>query len=727
METHSFCYNSIYDNKKEVKEMEPSRILKRYFGLNSFKKEQISIIKEVLSGRDVLGILPTGYGKSLCYQVPAMMMKGPTLVISPLISLMKDQVDALMDRGIPSTYINSSLSLEESNERKRNIRKGKYKLIYVSPESLKLQRFTDLLRDINLVQIAIDEAHCISVWGHDFRPSYLGIYDFIATLSKRPVITAFTATATETVKNDILELLKLENPFSITGNLNRENIYFGVTRPQNEVRELLDQVNKRKGQQGIIYCQRKKEAENIRDLLKQEGIKVGLYHGGLEDEIRRKVQDDFSFDRIHIVVATNAFGMGIDKSNVRYVIHMGIPKNIESFYQEAGRAGRDQSYSESVLIYRTGDLNRQNRLLKISDLTEERYKIEREKLSVMNQYGTTELCLRAFVLNYFKGINPTESTGNCGNCSNCIAEGHMNITLLGRKIIASIKIIGEESEQYILYDFLQGNRTREMEKRGYSKLRLFGSLKNHRRYYLDKLLNLLLRDEYLEVTERGLRITENGNYLLGGNKELIVLREEGEEKQDYHEELLLRLKRIRLELSRVENIAPYIIFHDETLKDIARRFPVTRAEFMEVRGVGKAKAVKYGDIFIDVIRKYGESQGRLEEIRKEIQKDPEYTIDQWDTFSLHKEGKTVEEMATILGIVPGTVVDRLIREHDKGRDVNLDALYKSHLEEDILRSVHKLGTEKLRPIKEDLMNRGIEVDYIDLKVIFYKHFGIRKK
>ncbi|MFH5837201.1 RecQ family ATP-dependent DNA helicase [Proteiniclasticum sp. C24MP] len=707
--------------------MEPQKILKKYFGLNSFKKEQISIIKEILSGRDVVGILPTGYGKSLCYQVPSMMMKGPTLVISPLISLMKDQVDALKDRGIPATYINSSLSLEESNERKRNIRKGKYKLIYVSPESLKLKRFTDLLRDIGLAQIAVDEAHCISIWGHDFRPSYLTIDDFIRTLEKRPVITAFTATATEAVKTDILELLHLEDAFSITGDLNRENIYFGVKRPQDEVSELLIQINERKGQQGIIYCQRKKEAEKVRDLLQQEGHKAGLYHGGLEDAVRRKVQEDFSFDRIHIVVATSAFGMGIDKSNVRYVIHLGIPKNIESFYQEAGRAGRDQSYSESILIYRPGDSSKQNRLLQISDLTKERYEIEREKLVVMDQYGKTENCLRAFVLNYFKGFPPDDAKENCGNCSNCIEEGRINLTVLGRKIIAAMRILGERSEAYLVYDFLLGSRSRELEKRGYCAHRYFGSLKNHKKYYLDKLMSLLEKEAYLVKHGEQLSITEKGNHLLQGEGEFIVLREEGEEKQDYHEELLLRLKRVRREISRMEGIAPYIIFHDETLRDIARKIPVTKKEFMEVRGVGRTKALKYGHIFLEEIRKYGESQGKLEEIRKEIQKDPEHTIDQWDTFSLHKEGKTVEEMATILGIVQGTVVDRLIREHDKGRDVNLDALYKSHLEQQILHSVQKLGTDKLRPIKEDLMREGIDVDYIDIKVIFYKHYGIRKK
>lgn len=702
-------------------------MLKKYFGLNSFKKEQIAIIKEILSGKDVLGILPTGYGKSLCYQVPAMMMKGPTLVISPLISLMKDQVDALKTRGIPATYINSSLSLEESNERKRNIRRGKYKLIYVSPESLKLKRFTDLLRDIGLVQVAVDEAHCISVWGHDFRPSYLTIYDFILTLEKRPIISAFTATATDAVKKDILKLLHLEDAFCLTGNLNRENIYFGVTEPKDEMEELLHQVLKRKGQQGIIYCQRKKEAEKVHELLTKEGYRAGLYHGGLEDEKRRSVQDDFAFDRISIVVATNAFGMGIDKSNVRYVLHLGIPKNIESYYQEAGRAGRDQSYSESILIYRPQDLVRQNRLLLISDLSDERYRIEKEKLIIMNRYGRTKSCLRNYILNYFEGDETENPLANCGNCSNCIEEGHMNLSVLGKKIITSVRILGDHSEKFMLYDFLLGTDSREMIRRGCTRLPLFGSMRNHRKYYLDRLIGMLEKEEFLIGTPEFYTVTEKGRLLLANQIELIVPRDVGEEKEDYQEELLLRLKKVRRELSRAENIAPYIIFHDETLRDIARRLPLNRNEFIEIRGVGKTKAIKYGDFFIKEIQAYAQTTGKMDQLKKKIQNDPEFMADQLDAFTFHKEGRSVEEIAEILGIVPGTVVDRLIRDHEKGRDVDLQQLYKSHLEHEILESVKRLGTGKLRPVKDDLASRGVDVDYIDLKVVFYKHYGIRKK
>lgn len=707
--------------------LEPNKMLKRYFGLNSFKKEQLSIIKEILVGKDAVGILPTGYGKSLCYQVPAMMLKGPTLVISPLISLMKDQVDALKTRGIPATYINSSLSLDESNERKRNIRKGKYKLIYVSPEALKLKRFTDLLRDIGLAQVAVDEAHCISVWGHDFRPSYLTIYDFILTLEKRPIISAFTATATEAVKKDIVKLLHLEDAFCLTGNLNRENIYFGVTAPLDEIDELLKQVHKRQGQQGIIYCQRKKEAEKVYDLLTEEGYRTGLYHGGLEDERRRRVQDDFAFDRISIVVATNAFGMGIDKSNVRYVIHLGIPKNIESFYQEAGRAGRDQSYSESILIYRAEDLMKQNRLLKISNLTDERYQIEKQKLHVMDRYGMTKSCLRHYILNYFNGDDHEDLDANCGNCSNCIEVGYMNLTVLGKKILTGVKILGEHSDKFMLYDFLLGIHSREMIKRGYTELQYFGSMKNHKKYYLDRLISILEKDGFIMTAPRFFTITEKGGLLLANQKEFVIQREAGEEKEDYQEELLLRLKKVRLELSQVENIPPYIIFHDETLKDIARHLPLSRNEFVEIRGVGKTKALKYGDIFVREIQDYAHSIRKFDQLKRRLQDEPGFISDQLDAYAFHKEGKSVLEIAGILGIVPGTVVDRLIRDHEKGREVELDRLYQNHLEKEILDSINRLGTEKLRPIKDDLASRGIEADYIDLKVIFYKHYNIRKK
>lgn len=714
--------------------MELLDVLKKYFGFRSFKKEQIEIIKEVLSGRDVLGVLPTGYGKSLCYEVPAMMMKGPTLVVSPLISLMKDQVDSLVEKGIPATYINSSLGIEESNERKRNIRKGRYKLIYVSPESLKLKRFTDLLRDIKIAQVAVDEAHCISVWGHDFRPSYLQIHDFIETLENRPVVTAFTATATGEVIRDMEELLHLEDPFKVLGNLDRENIYFGVVTPENEMEELLQQVEKRRGEQGIIYCQRKVEAQAILDELQNKGHKAGIYHGGIKDEDRHRVQEDFSFDRINVVVATNAFGMGIDKSNIRYVLHMGIPKNVESFYQEAGRAGRDQSYSESILIYRHKDIYKQRRLLQISELSKERFQIEEKKLFVMDGYGKTKGCLRQYVLDYFKGqteeqeLKSNEERRNCGNCGNCIEEGYMNLTALAKKILSALDEVGGKCTKHVLKRILYGIEPRNLRKDNQERINAFGSMKNHKLYYYERLIGLLLQEGFIQIEEESLLILDKGRELLQGKREFIVSREKGEEKEDYQEELLLHLKKKRKELSVVENIAPYIIFHDENLREIVRKLPKTKKDFFEIRGVGKTKGEKYAEPFLVVIHNFLKSRGHLMNSGSEFEKGSNDTISNIpDTYDLYQEGKTVKEMAKILGIVPGTVVDRLIRDHEKGKKVDLSGLFEGPLEEEIREAVERIGVSKLKPIKDDLESRGMNVSYIDIKLVFYKCYGIRKK
>ncbi len=705
--------------------MDRYQLLKKYFGISQLKAEQREIINEIMVGRDVLGILPTGYGKSLCYQMPALMLQGPTVVVSPLISLMKDQVDSLWSRGIRATYINSSLSLEESNERKRNIRKGKYKLIYVSPESLKSNRFTDLLRDIGVSQVAVDEAHCISTWGHDFRPAYLLINDFIDTLSKRPVVTAFTATATEMVKKDILRELHLQEPLVITGDLDRENIYFEVIKPKDEVQEMVTQIDKRKGLQGIIYCQRRKEAEAVCNFLQSQGYSTGLYHGGIEDEQRHQVQEDFAFDRIRIVVATNAFGMGIDKSNVRYVIHLGIPKNIESYYQEAGRAGRDQSYSEALLFYRPQDFKKQIGLLKSSDLTPERYVIEKEKLLMMNAYGKEEGCLRNYILNYFgQGQNKGM---NCGNCRNCIPEGKINLTTMGKKVMMSLMVLGKETDLYILKDLLRGRKSRELIKRDLINSSSYGLMSNHKEYYVNRIIELLVETGYLEVKEKRISMTTLGTLLWEGKEFFIVDEDVGKEKEDYGEELYLKLKARRKEISALENRAPYIIFHDENLQEMIKVLPETLEEFRMLRGVGDVKAKKYGKIFMEEIVNFLKHHPEVSSKKTPLASNALLDNMEVDTLDLHRQGTSVGDMAKILGVVPGTVVERLIREHDNGEQVDLDVLYQSHLKEVILESIGMVGPQKLKPIKDHLEQRGILVDYIDLKVVLYENFGIRKK
>lgn len=708
---------------KEVFDLSPEVILKKYFGLPALKKEQAAVIKEILSGRDVLAVLPTGYGKSICYQIPSLIMQGPTIVVSPLISLMKDQVDALTDRGIPATYINSSLTLEESNERKRNIRKGKYRLIYVSPESLKLKRFAALLRDVRPAQVAVDEAHCISVWGHDFRPSYLDVHEFVDTLSPRPVLTSFTATATDLVRNDIHQLLRLQNPFILMGDLNRKNLYFEVRTVTNDREDLMREISKRDHEQGIIYCQRRKEAEAVEAFLRNQGYRTGLYHGGMDDQIRKKVQEAFSYDQIQIVVATNAFGMGIDKSNVRFVIHLGIPKNIESYYQEAGRAGRDQSYSECILLYRPKDRYRQNQLILASQLSKERKVIEQNKLLAMDGYGNTSRCLRSYLLDYFEGATETLADTYCGNCATCVKAGRIDPIIFYQEAVIACLTLGEDAEKNTVKSFMLASASMENSGSDMTQLKNFGSLRHFPEDAFEGNWEKFIDEGYIE----GNAVTSKGMLLFPDKQELpstVAARD----RSQYQEELFVRLKNLRRDLSRNIGIAPYIIFHDENLKDIVRKMPFTIQEFMEVRGVGRVKSMKYGAYFLTEIHKFAEEyQIDHMEFKDTKTTDHEQLFAAFDTYHLYEEGKSIEEIAKILSVVSGTVVDRLLKEHRLGKNVDLDRLFKFEFEADILNSIRELKTDKLRPIRDDLLKKGIEVEYTDLKVVFYKHFGVYKK
>lgn len=699
--------------------------LRKYFGYKQFKKEQYNIIEHILSGRDSLGVLPTGYGKSLCYQIPAINLKGQTLVISPLISLMKDQVDGLKSRGVKATYINSSLGLRESNRRKINIRKNKYDLIYVSPESLKLKRFTDLLRDISISQIAVDEAHCISIWGHDFRPSYLEIKHFINSLNKRPVVTAFTATATKEVIEDIKELLELEDPYEIIGNLDRENIYFNVIKSENDdFDKMLNIVKDKSHLQGIIYCQRRKEVEEIAELLIKENYKVGIYHGGMDDNHRRKVQDDFAYDKINIVVATNAFGMGIDKSNIRYVIHMGIPKNIESYYQEIGRAGRDYSDSEAILIYNDKDIYKQSALINYSHSDTNRLRIELDKLNKMDRYGKEKACLRKYILSYFDE-KYSDLDKNCFNCSNCISHEYMNLTVTAKKIFSCILRLNNNADKDIMVDILLGINSYPIKRDKHNRLSTFGIMSSHKKYYIEKIIDILIRDSYLIYSNKYLKLNKKAYSVLEDREKVILLREEGKETLLFEEELFEHLRKVRLDIAKIENVAPYIIFHDETLRNIIKAMPENKTEFSLIPGVGEIKTNKYGEVFINSI----------EDFIKDEYKDKKELIDlrylqnsiDESTYDLYKTGMKIDEIAKKKGVVRGTIVDHLLKAHRRGLDVVISDLYNKDLEKDILEAFESEGIEKLKPIREKVMKQNENITYIDIKVLLYREFGIIKK
>ncbi|HSP48482.1 MAG TPA: RecQ family ATP-dependent DNA helicase [Clostridiaceae bacterium] len=734
---------------EKVRKMEINEVLDRYFGFRKFKKEQLMLIRSIMEGRDSFGILPTGYGKSLCYQIPALSMPGVTLVISPLISLMKDQVDALRDRGVAATFINSSLDLQESNRRKGDIRKGLYKIIYVSPESLKKKRFGDLLRECGIVHVVVDEAHCISIWGHDFRPSYLEISNFIDSLEKRPVVSAFTATATNAVRKDIRKLLKLEDPLVVIGNLDRENLCFKVMEAGKEKEDIVRLLSERKGMQGIIYCQRIKEAQMVSAYLAEEGFLTGLYHGGMEDGERRRVQEDFSYDRLNIMVATSAFGMGIDKSNIRYVLHLGIPKDIESYYQEAGRAGRDNSPGECILLYRKGDAARLRGLISRSELSEERKAVELWKLSRMDAYGRYRGCLRSYILEYFhtgddlsdmtapstpvyqvaNGAEEGGRSGKCLNCSNCIPDGVVNLTIVGKKMLSAVARLEDLASVKRVISVLLGEETYDRKSREFQNLSVYGILAGEKRTYLEALVAHMEQEGFVRkkdhIGRECLELTDKGRDLLRGRESLLLEKEGITGTQEEHTELFTELRKLRTEISYAENKAPYIIFHDATLKEIIKAMPRTLTEFRNVRGVGEAKAIRYGRLFLD----------RMEGFRKG-EPVPKPTFDYWaipeeemegSFYGLYKKGLSLQEIADRKGVVIGTVVENLLKNHRGGMDVDLTDLFQKEKESAILEAIAACGMERTKPIRDYLMERGISVEYLDIKVAVYKNFDVLKK
>ena len=602
-------------------------VLKRYFGYSSFRNGQEELGDALLSGRDVLGIMPTGAGKSLCYQIPAIMMSGTTLVISPLISLMKDQVNALVQQGVSAAYLNRSLTDAQYNKALENAKLGKYKIIYVAPERLESSSFLRFAMNADISLIAVDESHCVSQWGQDFRPSYLNINAFISRLAHRPVIGAFTATATEEVKSDIIRLLSLNTPTVVTTGFDRPNLFFSVLRPNKKSEELLKLIRERKNQSGIVYCSTRKKVEQVCDLLNKRGISATRYHAGLEDEERVKNQDDFVYDRKSVMVATNAFGMGIDKSDVRFVIHYNMPKNIESYYQEAGRAGRDGEDADCILMYSKADVSTCKYFIENNNdndgLSPEQKEFfrqrEEERLKQMVFYCTTSDCLRGYMLKYF-GDEHKES---CGKCSNCLTEFEVvDVTVEAQKILSCIIRTGQNYGVKMVTDVLRGIPSDRIIRARLNRQSTFGIMEDAKVTEIKYIIEKLEEQGYIISVGAGkpvLRVTEMSYPVLRGNASVKIRKakqlKSKAQKADIHAvdpELFEALKDIRMSFAKKKGVPAFVIFSDATLAEMCRVMPTTEAEFLSVSGVGANKLEKYGDAFLRVIRKYKpDKKGRI--------------------------------------------------------------------------------------------------------------------
>lgn len=580
------------------------QILQKFYGYEDFRPGQKKVVESLLNRNDTVAIMPTGAGKSICFQIPALLFEGVTLVISPLISLMKDQVDSLRQLGIAAVYINSSVSKAQLYKDLQDISAGFYKIIYIAPERLTSEYLPDSFKNLNISMVAVDEAHCLSQWGHDFRPSYRNILNFTNSLRIKPIISAFTATATPEVKTDIINLLGLKQPNIFVTGFDRPNLYFSVLRGEVKDKFVIDYVKKHQDEAGIIYVGTRKDVDALQVLLEIKGIKAGRYHAGMTDEERNQMQEDFLYDNLSVMVATNAFGMGIDKPNVCYVIHYNMPKNMEAYYQEAGRAGRDGLSGNCILLYSPQDTQLQKFLISKSTESEVRQQLEYKRLQSMVDYCHTPQCLRAFILHYFGEFDVEE---HCDNCSNCKLEGELiDITIDAQKVLSCVYRMHERFGVKMIAEVLKGSKSAKVKQFNFERLSTYGLMKERKLKDISDLILRLSAMQYLDITESQypvVTLNELSWQVLRGQKKVwqkMVIVKKAKAKG----ELFEALRSLRKELATKEKLPPYMIFSDATLTQMATDKPTDLELMKNIRGVGEFKLQKYGEEFLTVIKSY---------------------------------------------------------------------------------------------------------------------------